>query len=334
MTYNAIIDEMNKGVYQSIYFLQGEEPYFIDVLTEHVSKNALDESQKAFNQIVLYGKDIDANDVIDNARQFPMMSERKVVIVKEAQSMKNIADLKLYIDSPATHTILVLAHKNKKLDMRTAFAKSLTKNAVVFDSKKIYDNKIPQWVTSYVKTKNKSIDVKATYLLAEFVGSDLNILSGEIDKLLISLDQESISESMVYDMVGVSKEYNVFELNKALGMRNETKSFAIIHYMSRNEKSNPLVMVIANIYSYFAKLAVLRGSKSRSEAEQLKLMGLSPRASFFLKEYKQAAANFKIDQLKKIFSSLAKADRQSKGLGQRHLSNEDVLNELAFNILQ
>ena len=237
----AVIKDLKSGLFAPIYFLQGEEPYYIDQIANYIEEHALEASQKGFNQVVMYGKDHPVNAVVTNARRFPMMSERQVVIVKEAQ---NIADLnkeagqKLlldYIQNPLPSTILVICHKYKSIDKRKALGKQLDKHTVLVDTKKLYDNQIPDWVSNYVKSQGFTIDPKATQMFADYIGNDLERLSNEIDKVLINFEEKvTINPEIVQKYVGISKEYNVFELQKALQSKDVLKANRIVNYFAAN----------------------------------------------------------------------------------------------------
>jgi DNA polymerase III subunit delta len=316
MTHEDIIKEIKKGKLHPVYFLHGDEPYFIDIVSDYIEKNVLSEGEKAFNQVVVYGKDTEFKTIIDEARQFPMMSDKRVIILKEAQDMKTLQELVSYIEKPSPQSILVICHKYKKVDKRTKFAKTLDANAVVFESKKLYQDKIAPWISSYIHNAGHSIQPSAADLLSEYLGSDLSKISNEVDKLILNIKQgESITVEDVRDQIGVSKDFDVFELQKTLGEKNFGKSSLIIKYFSENATANNPVMVVGSLFSYFNKVFITAVNLKESDQNLAKLLGLG--TVFFVKDYKIAAKNYPVSQLKRIFKTLKTADLNSKGVGVR-----------------
>ncbi len=334
MSYQKLIKDAQSQQFKPVYVLHGEEPFFIDKISEAIIANALTEAERSFNQTILYGKETEFKTVVDNARQFPMMAQRRLVVLKEAQEMRTLSNLESYVSNPSPQTVLLIAHKHKKLDMRTKFAKSLGAHAEVFESKKLYDNQVPQWIGSYVQSQNRSIDPQASMLLAEYLGSDLSRITTELDKLQLHVESGGVIDSkIIQEYVGISKDYNVFELQKALGDRDSVKAFRIIKYFDENPKSNPLVLVLGNLYSYFTKLLLFKENSGKRDQEILSAMGMSPRAFGFLKEYRIAAANYSFPQLQNVIRLLAEADRKSKGISGRNLSTKAVLQEFIGEVL-
>jgi DNA polymerase-3 subunit delta len=332
MSYTKIIAEIKSKKAKPVYFLHGEEPYFIDQIT-NAAENVLAEHEKAFNQTILYGKDVpDFKMVVDVARRFPMGSEKQVVIIKEAQAMKSLKDLETYVKNPMPSTLLVIAHKYKKLDARTKFAKTLKANAEVFESKKLYDDKIPAWVSNYLMDKGYRLKPTAGALIGEYLGSDISKITNELDKLTINLPRGiEINEDHVQDNIGISKDYNVFELQNALGKRDVVKCNRIVNYFISNPKSNPLVMVLGSLYNYFNKVYITKSMSTASDDAIAKAIGL--RSSWFLKDYKLAAKKYSISHLKQIFGVLKAYDLRSKGLNNRNVNHEGLLKEMIFQIL-
>ena len=274
--YNAIIKEQQQGKFDMVYFLQGAEPFFIDNVIENIELNALDDSQKSFNQYVLYGKETSLTEILNIARKYPMMGERQIVIVKEAQEMRgwNKEDqvnlLINYLENPSPTTVLAFGYKYKTLDKRTKLAKAFGKEAVVLDSKRLYDNQIPDWLRSYANALGVKLSNKAVMIMAENIGNNLQRLSNEIEKLKInSQDGQEIDEAMVQKYVGISKDYNSFELQTAIAMRNETKAFKIVKYLAANPSANPLVMTLGSLYSFFSKLLILHHQHAEEKNEVL-----------------------------------------------------------------
>ncbi len=334
---NAILSDLNNNKYAPIYFLQGEEPFFIDQVSDFIEKNALDEASKGFNQIVMYGKDVSMNEVLGNARRFPMMSDRQVVIVKEAQNIKDLNKeqgaklLGEYLDNPLPSTILVFCHKYKKLDQRKKIGKDVSKKTVFLDAKKLYDNQIPDWVKSHVKSVGYSINEEAAYLLANFIGNNLERIGNELKKIYLNLGEEKeIKSDHIHKYIGISKEFNVFELTKALAFKNGNKAFGIVNYFASNPKENPAIMVIAVLFSFFSRLLLVHSLPDKSE----KSISGALRIPFFAaKEYKQAISLYSPHKLDAIISYLHVADMQTKGINANSLDDGQVLNELIFKIL-
>ena len=330
MKYEKIMQDLKAGTYHPVYLLHGEESFFIDSVTSYIEKNAMPEAERSFNQVVLYGKDVDFKTVVDNARQFPMMAQRRVVILKEAQAMRSLKDLFSYIEKPSPTTVLVIAHKNKPLDKRTKFGKSMSKNAVILDSKKLYDNQVPAWIGNYAKAIKLAIDPDATRILTEYLGQDLSKIVNEIDKIKINLKAgETITAKLVQDGVGISRDYNVFELNKALSTWDYPKIMRIIYYFEENPKANPLVMVISNLFGYFTKVAIAQQNLKSSDGDLAKKVGVNP---FFVKDYRLAARTFSPNQIKQAFLSLHKADRHSKGMGMKNSTPLGIMQQMVFEI--
>ena len=334
---SQVIDDLKNGTYAPVYFLQGDEPFYIDQITDFIEDNAIEESQKGFNQVVMYGKDHEMNAVILQAKRFPMMSERQVVIVKEAQEIKDISResggklLSEYVKNPLPSTILVFAHKNKTIDGRSALSKALKKYAVFVDSKKLYENQVPNWISEFVSTKGHKIHPKAQQLLVESAGSDLSKLSNEINKILINFTEKiEITADHVSKYVGVSKDYNVFELQNALAKRNVLKANKIIAYFAKDPKGNPLIPIIALLYGYFVKVVLIHQCKDKSERGVADLLKVNP---FFVKDYLAAAKNFNLSQSLNIVKFLFEADLRSKGVNSGSMNEEQILKELVFKIL-
>ncbi len=327
MTHEDIIKDVKQGKYHPVYFLHGDEPYFIDMVSDFIENNVLNESEKAFNQVVVYGKDTEFKTIIDEARQFPMMSNYRVIILKEAQEMKTLQELLSYIEKPSFQSILVICHKYKKVDKRTKFAKLLDSKAVVFESKKLYADKIAPWINAYIRNLGHSIQPSAADLLSEYLGSDLSKISNEVDKLILNVKKgESISVDDVKEQIGVSKDFDVFELQKALGEKNFAKSSLIIKYFSENASANPSVVIVSSLYGYFNKVFITALNSKESDQNLAKLLGLG--TAYFVRDYKIAASNYHPNHLKKIFQALKKADLNSKGVGVRRGENSSIYKDI------
>ncbi len=332
-TYEQIMADLQRGSYANIYFLMGDEPYFIDKITGYIAENALKDNEKSFNQIVLYGKDTNIREVINTAKRFPMMAERMVVIVKEAQNLRNIEDLKFYVEKPQKSTILVFNYKYKTLDKRKSLYKLLQKatNAVLFESKKLYENQIPRWIRSYLKQAGYKIDPVAEQLLTEHLGTDLGKIANELEKLTILLPKGTvITPQIIEQNVGISKDFNTFELQRALGEKNFNRVFLITDYFAHNPKAAPFVVVISSLYFYFAKVMKVHASPRKDKHSLAKLLGVNP---FFVPEYQTAARNYPPAKIVRIFKLLREYDLKNKGVNNASTPPGELLKELMFKIL-
>jgi len=332
MTYPQIIKELKAKKYAPIYLLHGNESYYIDKISKFIEENVLTEGEKSFNQMVMYGKDTDHKTLIDTCSRYPMMASHQVVILKEAQEMKSLKELLPYIEKPVHTTILVICFKHKKFDGRTKFGKLVKQKALVFESKKLYDNKIPDWIQTYLKDKKLNITPSAAALVAEYLGEDLSKVSNELDKLAINLAAGTeVNEKHIQEQIGISKEYNVFELQKALGSKNIVKSNRIINYFISNPKKNPLVVVVGTLFNFFSKVYLTHFLKNSSEREMMEKLGV--RHAFFLKDYKLAARNYPYQQSQNVISILKEYDLKSKGVDRVNATDGDLMKEMIFKIL-
>lgn len=332
MTHEEIIRELKDKQYHPIYFLYGEEPYYIDLISNYIAQNTLTEAEKSFNQTVLYGKDSDGPSVINAARRFPMMSDKQVIIVKEAQELKDFDSLEHYVDKPLASTILVINYKYKKPDKRKKVFKLLTGNTISFESKKLYDNQVPGWITAYLAGRNYRIQPKAASLLAEFLGNDLAKITNEIDKLMIVLGEKenTITSEHIERNIGISKDYNQFELQKALGSKDVVKANRIINYFSENQKTNHITQTISSLYYYFSKLLIFYYLKDRSRQNVATVLKINP---YFVNDYVEAASNYRPTRVAEIISILRDYDMRSKGYEGDTTSAGNLLKELIFKIL-
>lgn len=331
MNYEDILANLKKKIYHPIYFLMGEESYFIDQLTDYISKNVLTEAEKGFNQHVLYGKDTDMNTIITHSRRFPMMANHQVIIVKEAQNIKKIEDLETYIKAPLESTILVINYKYKSIDKRKSFAKQLAKKCVLFESKKIYDNKLPGWINSYLSAHDYSIAPQASAMLAEYLGTDLSKVSNELDKLIISIPKGTkITPDHIEKNIGISKDYNIFELQNSLGEKNILKTNQIINYFAANPSSNPFTRTIASLYFYFMKILTYHFLTDKSPNSVASALQVNP---FFVKSYTAAAKVYNPKKLVEIMGILREYDMKSKGFGNVSTTAGDLQREMIYKIL-
>ncbi len=326
-----IINDIKQGNIKPIYFLMGEEPYYIDKITEFIENNVLTEDEKGFNQMVLYGKDVSIDEVVSNAKRYPMMADRQVVIVKEAQELsRNIEKLESYAENPQPTTVLVFAYKYKTLDKRKKVTKVLEKAGVVYESKKMYDNQVGDWIKRLLSGKGYGIEPKAAAMLVEFLGNDLSRISNELDKLMIILPQgSSISPKVIEDNIGISKDYNVFELRKAIGERDELKAYKIAEYFSQNPKDNPLVMTVGLVFGFFSQLLQYHGLKDKNPSNVAKLLRINP---YFVKDYDIALRNYPMRKVSAIVATLRDVDVKSKGVGAGNIPQSDLLKEMLVKI--
>lgn len=326
-----IVNEIKQGNIKPIYFFMGEEPYYIDKLTEYIEDNILTEDEKGFNQMVLYGKDVSVEDVISNAKRYPMMSERQVVIVKEAQELsRTIEKLESYAMNPQLTTILVFAYKYKTLDKRKKITKLLEKAGLVYESKKLYENQVGDWIKRVLSGKGYSIEPKAAAMLVEFLGNDLSKISNELDKLAIILPKGStITSKTIEDNIGISKDYNVFELRKAIGERDQLKAYKIADYFAQNPKDNPLVMTTGLVFGFFSQILQYHGLKDKSPGNAAKMLKVNP---YFLKDYDVALRNYPMKKVSAIVGTLRDIDVKSKGVGANAIPQSDLLKEMLVKI--
>ncbi|MBR4440128.1 MAG: DNA polymerase III subunit delta [Bacteroidales bacterium] len=330
-TYEGILSDLKAKKFAPVYLLQGDEPYYIDKISAYIEKNVLTDDEKTFNQTVVYGKDIDVANLDNIAKRFPMMSEYQVVIVKEAQDLKKIEDLVYYVQKPQKTTILVLCYKYKELDKRKKLASAIEKAGVLFTSKKLYDNKIPAWTEALVKEKGLSIDPVALRLLTDYLGNDLSKIANEIEKLIIALPPNSkISSADIQNNIGISKDYNNFELQNAIGSGDVLKAARIVDHFSKNQKDNPIVLTITALYGYFCKLLIYNQHIRDDSRTQAAALGCNP---FFLKDYAEAQKKFPAPKVIKAISILREYDLKSKGVGNSSTDAGGLLQELVYKIM-
>ena len=303
-----IVTDIRNGVIKPIYFLYGEEPYYIDAIASYIEKNVLSEGEKSFNQMVLYGKEIGIDEIVSNAKRYPMMAERQVVIVKEAQHLsRTMEQLTDYADNPQPTTVLVVCYKYKKLDKRKKLYKSVQKTGVLFESKKLYENQVSDWIRSNLQGKGYSISHKAVILLTEYLGTDLSRINNELEKLRLVLPERTeITPTDIEAHIGISKDYNNFELKKAIGERNVLKATRIINYFSQNPKDNPFVLTIALLNTFFTQLLQYHGLNDHSPKGVASALRVSP---YFVGEFQTAARNYPMKKVSGIISHLREMDR-------------------------
>lgn len=350
LTFDAIFKDLKQKVYHPVYFLAGEEPWYIDEIAGYIENHVLNETEREFNQTILYGRDVDAKTIISTARRYPMMANYQVVIVREAQETKDLFPRKRseeeesdnaksddkdllsdYLSSPLTSTLLVLCYKYKKPDKRTRAGKLLEKAGVYFESKKLYDNQVPAWVESYVKRKGYSIDSRASMMLAEYLGTDLSKISNELDKLMINVNKGSaIDADLIERNIGISKDYNVFELQTALSRRDPVRVNRIINYFGANPKNNPLVVTLSTLHTFFTKIISYHVYKGKAGVNVAAALGVHP---FFLKDYELAARTFTLPHARHVISLLHEYDLRSKGVNNQSANDHELLREMIFRIM-
>lgn len=328
---NTIVSDIKKGNLKPIYFLMGEESYYIDKISDFIEETVLDEAEKGFNQQVMYGRDATIEDIVGAAKRYPMMAEHQVLIVKEAQDLsRNIEKLVSYAENPQPTTVLVLNYKYKKLDKRKKLYKVIAKSGLIFESKKLYENQVSDWIRRVLSGKKYQVEPKAAQMLVEFLGTNLCKISNELDKLMLILPEGTIiSPTHIEENIGISKDYNNFELRKAVGEKNVVKANRIIAYFAENPKNNPLIMTISLLNSFFTQLLLFHSLDDRSKNSVAKMLGVNP---FFVDEYFFAARNYPMRKVAQVIAFLRDADIKSKGVGANQ-TNEDVLKELLFKIL-
>lgn len=332
-----ILEKLKARKFDPVYFLQGEESYFIDYISDYIETHALSETEKSFNQVVVYGKDVAMATVLTHARRFPMMAERQVVIVKEAQDIQDIgretgAKLLLdYLKQPVPSTVLVFCHKHKQLDKRKELGKSIEKLATTISGKKLYENQLPEFISEYAREKEVSIDAQAAYTLCQLVGNDLNRLTNEFDKVSLLLKPgESITVERVMSHVGVSKEYNIFELQKSVIQRDGLTAARIVNYFEQNTKRNPVIPVVAFLYSFFSKLLIVAQATDKSEKGLVSSLKISPYA---VRDYSQALQHYQLMKIIENIMHLKTADLQLKGVDSGSADEGQILRELIYKLM-
>ncbi len=331
MTFEQIIGDINRKIYHPVYLLHGEEPYFIDAITDLIESSVLTDPEKEFNQTVVYGRDVSVGNLIDMARRFPMMANYQVVIVREAQDLEKLDNLQPYVEKPQPSTILVLAHKYKKIDQRKGLARAVEKHGVLFASAKIYEDKVPGWITSRLGSRGYKIRPEACQLLAEYLGNDLGRITNELEKLIINLPEGSaIDSSIIERNIGISKDYNIFELQNALGARDVLKANRIVNHFAANPKQNPAVVVLTVLFGYFMKLMIYHQLQDKSRNNAASALGVSP---FFIKDYAQGAQNYSFKKLRAIIGLIREYDLRAKGVNNASTGEGELLRELVWKIL-
>lgn len=333
ITCDDILRELRSKQYRPIYYLMGEEAYYIDLISDYIMDNVLTDTEKEFNLSVVYGADVDIATVINAAKRYPMMSEHQVVIVKEAQSIRNIDELSYYLQKPLRSTILVMCHKHGVLDRRKKLAAEIEKVGILFESKKLKEAQLPAFITSYMKRKGVDLEPKATSMLADFVGTDLSRLTGELEKLIITLPkgQTRVTPEQIERNIGISKDYNNFELRSALLERNVLKANQIINYFEKNPKTNPLQMTLSLLFGFYSNLMLAYYAPEKSEQGIASFLGL--KSPWQAREYQTAMKRYSGVKTMQIIGEIRYTDAKSKGIGNSSLTDSELLRELIFKIL-
>ena len=330
-TYESIMSDLKAGKYANIYILQGDEPYYIDQISGYIENNVLTPDEKIFNQTVVYGKDTDVRNLDVMARRFPAMAKYQVLIVKEAQDLKKIEDLVYYVQKPQKTTILVLCHKYKTLDKRKKLATLVEKAGVLFTSTKLYENKIPAWIDNYIKGLGLVSNPNSTRLLTEYLGTDLSKISNELDKLAIALPKgATVTPEIIQDNIGISKDYNNFELQNVIARGNVEKAARIVAHFANNQKDNPIVLTITSLYGFFSKMLIYWQYQGKDNATLAAAMGCSP---YFIRDYQEAARTMTLPRVVNAISLLREYDLKSKGVGNVSTDGGALLQELVFKIM-
>jgi len=331
-SYEQILTDLRKKVYQPVYFLMGEEPYYIDVISDFIQNNVLNETEKEFDQTILYGKDVDINIVINAAKRYPMMGTYQVLIIKEAQLIKDWDNLVHYLSKPSKSTILVFCYKYGTPDKRKKWVLELSKTGIVYESAKLREYEIGNWISQFCKSKKVAIDEKAIAMLTDFLGTDLSKLVHELDKLILTkpADIHSITPELVEKNIGISKDFNVFELQAALINRDVLKANRIIHYFAENKKANPMVMVLAQLFKFFSELMLYHYLPDKSQGAVASELKINP---YFVKDYQKASQVYGAWKTMNIISFIRETDSRYKGIDNPSTDEGDLMKELIFKIL-
>jgi DNA polymerase-3 subunit delta len=331
MSAEKIIADWKKGNFKPIYWLEGDEPFFIDQVVHYAEHKILPEAEASFNLSIFYGKDADWSSVVNACMRYPMFAEKQVVILKEAQQMRDIEKLESYIDNPLSSTIFVVSFKEKKVDGRSKLAKTLKSKGEMLSTKKMYDSQLPEWVNQMVASNKLTITPKALHLLVDHIGNDLSRLQNEVEKLAVNLaGRKNITEDDIEKYIGVSKDFNVFELQDALGKRDLAKTIRIIHYFEANPKAAPIQMILPALYNYFSKVFMLYSIPNITEQSAAAALGVNP---FFVKEYIATARRYDYEGIEKVLLLLHQYNLRSIGVQDAGTSDAGLLKELAVKMI-
>jgi DNA polymerase-3 subunit delta len=331
-SYEQVFTDLRKKAFSPVYFLMGEEPYYIDLISDYIQNNVLGEAEKEFDQTILYGKDVEISTVINAAKRYPMMGQQQVLIVKEAQLIKNWDDLVHYFKNPLKSTILVFCYKYGTPDKRKKWFVDLEKIAVIYESTKLRDYEIGQWITKYAKSKNVAIEDKAVAMLSEYLGTDLSKIAHELEKLVITkpANMTSITPDLIEKNIGISKDFNVFELQAALINRDVLKANRIIRYFAENKKANPLVLVLSQLFKFFSDLMIFHYLPDKSQGPAASELKINP---YFVKDFQKASQVFGAWKTMNIITYIRETDARYKGIDNPSTDEGDLMKELIFKIL-
>lgn len=331
MSISTIISEWKKGVFKPVYWLEGEEEYFIDKAVNYAEHHILSESEASFNLTVLYGRDTSWPEVLNACRRYPMFAERQVVILKEAQHMRDVEKLEAYVENPLSSTVFVVSYKDKKVDGRTKFAKLLKEKGGLVTTKKIYDNQLPEWTQELIESKGLSISPKGLALFVDHIGNDLTRIENEVTKISVNLGKrKTITEEDIEEFVGVSKDFNVFELQSALARKDLAKAIRIIQYFEANPRAAPIQLVLPSIYSFFSKVFMIFGTPSREEKAVAAAIGIN---AFFVKDYVHAAKVYDFQGVERILLLLQQYNLKSIGVNSINTEDASLLKEMVYKMI-
>ena len=329
---NSTISKIKNKVYSPVYFLMGEETYYIDLISDLLERSILTEEEKSFNQTVLYAKETSIDDIVSCCKRYPMMSKYQVIILKEGQDLsRKIEQLSYYMLNPMLSTVLIINFKYKTLDRRKKLFKNIQKFGVILDCKKLYENKVPEWINNHLKSDNYSINIKACHMLVDYLGNDLNKITNQLNKLkIICPNDEEISPQHIQDNIGISKDYNIFELRNAVGSGNLTKTLVISSYFSSNSKQYPIQLTLSSLFNYFIQIFQYHSLSDKSDNNVSSVLGVS---RFFVKDYIVASKLYSMKKISTIISLIKDCDLKSKGAGESNSSENDILRQLLIQIM-
>ncbi len=331
MPTSKIIANWKKQVFDAVYWLEGEEPFYIDQAVEYAEKHLLTEAEQAFNLTIFYGKDADWTEIINACKRYPVFAEKQVVIIKEAQHMNQLDKLLSYIEHPLSSTILIVAHKDKNVDGRSALAKILKTKAVVVSTKKMYDNKLPEWVMGFVSETGYQISPKAVQIIVDHIGNDISRIQNEIQKLIVNLgDRKKITEDDIEKFIGISKEYNAFEFQDAVAQRNFSKAIKMIQYFESNNKAAPIQLILPTLYAFFSKVYAIYGAGTQDEKRIASEVGISP---YMVKNYIAATRHYSYSKVEQILLLIHEYNLRVLGINDASNTDSDLLKELVIKIM-
>lgn len=329
--YQDVIADIKKGIFKPVYALCGKEPYYIDLIEKELRLHVLQPNEKDFNETIFYGRDVDVHTVTDTAERYPMMAARQLVVVREAQDLEDFYELENYAKDLTETTVLVICYKGGTLDGRKNLTKLIKEKGCYFEAQPIYDNQVPDWIANYLKNQKIYIDDPEATLLAEYLGSQLSKVAKELDKLALNIPEgEKVSREDIEKYIGISKDYNIFELQRNLAFRKAENTMRIAHYYGKNTKEHPIQMIIAVLYSYFSKIYVMHGMQGKSPAAIQRKARIP--AGFVFKEYIKARKAYSKKAVEKVFDILYAYDRRSKGLDGDRTEDAELIREMIYLI--